>query len=141
MVEFALVLPLLFSVMFIIFSVAAIEGVRIEEQKAAYDAARHLAKVAVSGNRASDNAEALRVIQFDYQQSMMLNVFTAGTAHVDSVDPGPIEGQNPESLRDYAVTVHTSYRLTNLPGWDFLGSLYGQQKSTLQETGVAAIVK
>ena len=44
MVEFALVVPLLFVVIFIILSTAMIYAVRIAEQKNAYDAARHVAK-------------------------------------------------------------------------------------------------
>lgn len=44
MVEFALVLPLLLVIIFIIISTALIYSVRIAQQKNAYDAARHVAK-------------------------------------------------------------------------------------------------
>ena len=44
MVEFALVLPLLLVIIFIILSISMIYAVRIAEQKSAYDAARHVAK-------------------------------------------------------------------------------------------------
>jgi Flp pilus assembly protein TadG len=141
MVEFALVLPLLLMVIFLVMSVAIIEGVRIEEQKAAYDAARHLAKVAVSGNGGAQNDEAVRVIQLDYDHSTLLHVFTAGVSTVD-IGPGPLESGDAPSLAGYAVTVRTSYHLANVPGWDYLNRLYGSGgNGAMHEVGVAVIVK
>lgn len=138
MVEFALVLPLLMIVMSIILAGATIYGVKIEEHKAAYDAARHVAKTSVSGHGADDTSEAQRVLQLDYDHSTLMHVFTTRVPQVVRVDDG--KGPGPGITQRYGVEVVVSYSLRNVPGWDFLNSVYGSHTSDLQETGVAAKV-
>lgn len=149
MVEFALVLPLLLAIIFITIGVSLLYAVRIQEQKAAYDAARHVAKEnhdltsdlvtgcpptdisSTNGNRGS----AQDVLNFEYQRSPMMRSM-ASKPTVVRVSTGP-RIQNTDYFCNMAVSVTISYKPT-IPGWEVLSALYGSNLGVLQETGVAA---
>jgi len=149
MVEFALVLPLLIAIIFITIAASLLYSVRIQEQKAAYDAARHVAKEnhdltkdLVSGCLPTDisaqngtKASAEAVLALEYQNSPMMRSM-ASKPTVVRVSTGPKIGDT-EFYCNMAVSVTISYHPT-IPGWEVLTSIYGSRLGTFQETGVAA---
>lgn len=149
MVEFALVIPLLLSIIFITITVSLLYAVRIQEQKAAYDAARHVAKVnpdltkdLISGCPPNDissqngtKTSAEEVLSYEYSNSPMMQSM-ASKPKVVRVSTGPRIG-NTDYYCNMAVSVTISYHPT-IPGWEVLTSIYGAKLGTFQETGVAA---
>jgi Flp pilus assembly protein TadG len=140
MVEFAMVLPLLLSIIFIIISVSFIWAVRIAAHKAAFDAAKHAAKQAQSGTPL-DPSEAQRALDYDYNGSWVLTSF-AEPLTIKSLGEGP-DSDGSGYYKPEAVTLTIRYRIRNIPAWDVLNSLYGNSNnglSDLTETAVAARV-
>jgi Flp pilus assembly protein TadG len=164
MVEFALVLPLLLAIIFICIGVGLLYSVRIDMQKTAYDAARHVAKTDQDVNKDLINGcypddvrangsvnfdqygEANQVVQFHYDNSQMQKNFLQGRANVDLVSAGAPLNANFQNgavnggdryYCSMSVVVKISYT-PSIPGWQILQGLYGSQVGTLHETGVAA---
>jgi hypothetical protein len=156
MVEFALVLPLLMVVIFITIAASLIYAVRLEEHKAAYDAARHVAKYykarlsdnapadLVSGCYGSGNAitdfgvvaEAQRVLDYHYQHSPLMRSLATQPA-VDFVSAGPPLNGNTYYCNS-AMSVTISYDIS-IPGWSLMESLYNTSTNKhLVEIGVAS---
>jgi Flp pilus assembly protein TadG len=166
MVEFALVLPLLLAIIFISVAVGILYAVRIDMQKTAFDAARHVAKtdqdldndlikgcypedIGTNGTKNFDQyGEAQRVAHFHFTNSQLQKNLVKTEAHVDRISAGaPLnatikDGQAQGGDKYYcstSVVVSISYTPT-IPGWAVLGGLLGGSGNvgTLHETGVAA---
>ncbi|MFY9615218.1 MAG: TadE/TadG family type IV pilus assembly protein [Candidatus Dormiibacterota bacterium] len=160
MVEFALVLPLLLVIIFICIGTAFLYALRIAEHKAAYDAARYVAKVTNAKLDAGDitgkatdtyptaQGAAQDVVDFDYQGSgpnrgsAVMKAF--GThPQVTSVKTGPDAGGPAGYHTVESVEVTITYKIQNIPGWDYLAAIYGSSSvngKDLTEQGVAARV-
>lgn len=152
MVEFALVLPLLLVIIFVSMAVSFIYATRVAEHKAAYDAARYVAKttgtVGISagditnspnletGQSAKANADP--VVDFDYQHSWVMKTF-ASKPVVTRVTTGPdVPGQAGYHTVE-SVEVVITYKMQNIPGWDYLARLYGGSSiGELTEKGIGA---
>jgi Flp pilus assembly protein TadG len=106
MVEFALVLPLLLAIIFMSIAVGILYAVRIDMQKTAYDAARHVAKTDsdldndlikgcypenINGNGTKNfdqYGEARRVIKFHRNTSQLQKSMVENEANVDFISAG-----------------------------------------------------
>jgi Flp pilus assembly protein TadG len=147
MLEFALVAPLLFAIIFMVLAVSFLYAVRIAEHKAAYDAARHAAKILqgqVAAGPVTDQLtleEAAAAMEVDYHGSWVMQAFTDGdpTATMQ-VSTGPaIPGEDAGYSSQYSVQVTISYAPVNIPGWSLVAAILGGPSSPgrLSETGVA----
>jgi hypothetical protein len=164
MVEFALVLPLLIAIIFISIAVGILYAVRIDMQKTAYDAARHVAKTDqnldndlikgcypqdIKGNGSAlfdQYGEAQRVVHFHYGSSALqknmikteakVDLVSAGAPLNATIKPGSASGGD-SYYCSTAVVVTISYT-PSIPGWSVLQNLYGTGVGTLHETGSAA---
>ena len=156
MVEFALVLPLLMVIIFITIAASLIYSVRLEEHKAAYDAARHVAKYykarlndkapadLVTGCYNASQAitdygvvaEAQKVLDYHYKHSPLMQGM-ASQPSVDFVSAGPpLNGDPYYCNQSMAVTV--SYDVS-IPGWSLLENIYNTNTDKhLHEIGVGA---
>jgi Flp pilus assembly protein TadG len=158
MLEFALVLPLLLVIIFLCIAVSFIWGVRIAEHKAAYDAARYVAKVnnrdvaagAITGKATDTNptaqGAAQDVVDFDYNGSggpgggsWLMKLF-ADKPVVTEVKTGPDAGGPGNYYTLESIEVTTTYHIKGIPGWDLLNAIYGANTSNqlLTEKAVAA---
>jgi Flp pilus assembly protein TadG len=147
MLEFALVAPLLFAIIFMVLAVSFLYAVRIAEHKAAYDAARHAAKVLqaqVGAGTVTDPdavAAAGDAIDVDYQGSWIMKAFTDGNPRSSMVvSTGPaIPGQDAGYSSVYSVEVTISYSPSNIPGWSLVAAILGGPSAPgqLTERGVA----
>jgi Flp pilus assembly protein TadG len=147
MLEFALVAPLLFAIIFLVLAVSFLYAVRIAEHKAAYDAARHAAKVLqaqVPAGAVTDltTIQAARdALEFDYRGSWIMQAFTDGDPSASmQVTTGPsIPGQDAGYSSVYSVEVSISYRPSNIPGWNLVAAILGGSSvpGQLVERGVA----
>lgn len=106
MVEFALVLPLLLAIIFMSIAVGILYAVRIDLQKTAYDAARHVAKtdsdldndlikgcypedIKNNGTKNFDQyGEARRVVKFHYNNSQIQKNMVQNEPTVDFISAG-----------------------------------------------------
>lgn len=140
MVEFAMVLPLILVIIFIVISVSCIYALRISAQKAAYDAAKHVAKVAQS-DTPLDPGEAQKALHYDYEGSWAFKAF-AEEPTVYTLTTGP-DSDGTGYYPPEAVTLKIQYRVKNIPGWDVLTRWYGANNANpgfLYETAVGARV-
>jgi Flp pilus assembly protein TadG len=165
MLEFALVLPLLMIIIALVISVSLIYTVRIAEHKAAYDAARHVAKsykVRVTDkdkngnvlpgdlistqcigqvNFADDPQAAQAVndqIDYDYSKSGIMRAF-ASKPEIVAISMGPPlpRQSSPGYYCSQAVSVTLGYEL-HVPFWNFIGTMFGAQGTgTLREIGIS----
>lgn len=175
MVEFALVLPLLMVIIFIILSTSMIYAVRIAEQKSAYDAARHVAKFHqginadtkfsngdgsgdLSNAPGADMDQAVNTIKDldnPTNPNWVLDAFSqpepcpassrpqeiiGGDNNSVAVSLGPGDPHISVPVSDMAVEVRICYKPSNIPGWDFLASVYGARLATLEEKGISVRV-
>lgn len=154
MLEFALILPLLLVIIFISMAVSFIYATRVAEHKAAYDAARYVAKVTgtttinagditnspslETGLSAKANAQP--VVDFDYQHSWVMKTF-GSPPQVKAVKTGPDVPGQPGYHTVESVEVVVTYNMLNIPGWDYMARLYGGGSiGPLTEQGIAARV-
>ena len=166
MVEFALVIPLLLAIIFICIGVGLLYSVRIDMQKTAYDAARHVAKtdqdlnkdlikgcypddVRSNGSANFDQyGEANQVVQFHHDNSQIqknfveppgaaVDLVSAGAPLNASIQPNAVVSGGDKYYCSMSVVVQISYT-PSIPGWSVLQGLYGKDVGTLHETGVAA---
>lgn len=153
MLEFALVAPLLFVIIFLVIAVSFIYAARIAEHKSAYDVARLIAKTHqdTSGYGGSDTGAAESLADSNYNHSWVLRTFVlpascpAGTPGVSGngnlfLDHGPGDAKIKVDASTQAVEVRLCYTLNNIPGWQFLAGFYGAESGLLQERGMAARV-